>query len=256
MYSGSRSPPSYCRTFHARMRPRRPGGSRIPSIGRFGSWCSLRRPRQSDSACWPHPFSPPCFRSLLAFASGLLAFVAVKVLATGYFSRQDTRTPGQGRGSWRCSRTSCSTLVLVVPLGPCGARAGDPPCPHFSYAGFLLRGLMDPRRVSPASGWGRFIARVVIGNPGPGRGPVDGARRARCLARSGGGDRAIRLCAVIGMGTVLYAVVMVGPGVATARCRGPCRSWWSERRRGAASIIHVSGGLSVKLHAEQTRSRS
>ena len=31
--------------------------------------------------------------ALMAYASGLLAFSMVKVLAPGYFARQDTRTP-------------------------------------------------------------------------------------------------------------------------------------------------------------------
>ena len=31
--------------------------------------------------------------SLRAYACGLLAFMLIKVIATGYFSRQDTKTP-------------------------------------------------------------------------------------------------------------------------------------------------------------------
>jgi len=32
-------------------------------------------------------------RSLIAYAFGLLGFVLIKILASGFYSRQDTRTP-------------------------------------------------------------------------------------------------------------------------------------------------------------------
>ena len=66
----------------------------------------------------PIPFSRPCFNygeftprdvhmaslSLMAYAMGLVGFMLIKVLAPGYFARQDTRTPVRRQVLSRCWR--------------------------------------------------------------------------------------------------------------------------------------------------------
>ena len=91
-------------------------------------------------------------RSLLAFAAGLLAFVAVKVLATGYFSRQDTRTPVRV-GVVAMLSNIVLNLALVVPLAHAGLALATTLSACLN-AGLLLRGLVVRGVFRPRPGWG------------------------------------------------------------------------------------------------------
>jgi putative peptidoglycan lipid II flippase len=57
--------------------------------------------------------------SLMAYGSGLLFFMLVKVLAPGFFSRQDTKTPVR-YGIWCMASNMVMNLILVVPFGYVG----------------------------------------------------------------------------------------------------------------------------------------
>ena len=150
-------------------------------------------------------------RSLLAFAFGLIAFVAVKVLATGYFSRQDTRTPVRV-GVVAMLSNIVLNLILVVPLAHAGLALATT-LSAFLNAGLLLRGLIARGVFHPRPGWGRFIARVAVGNSilGAGLWMVRGEPASWLEAEAV--SRAARLCAFIGAGTMLYAAVMLGLGI-------------------------------------------
>ena len=150
-------------------------------------------------------------RSLLAFAFGLIAFIAVKVLATGYFSRQDTRTPVRV-GVVAMLSNIVLNLALVGPLAHAGLALATT-LSAFLNAGLLLRGLIACGVFHPRPGWAGFIARVAAGNLvlGAGLWMVRGDPAAWLEADAAG--RAVRLCAVIGAGTMLYAAVMLALGV-------------------------------------------
>ena len=45
-------------------------------------------------------------QALMAFSIGLLAFILIKVLAPGFYARQDTKTPGAHRHRRHVSSTS------------------------------------------------------------------------------------------------------------------------------------------------------
>ena len=150
-------------------------------------------------------------RSLLAFAFGLIAFIAVKVLATGYFSRQDTRTPVRV-GVVAMLSNIVLNLVLVVPLAHAGLALATT-LSAFLNAGLLLRGLVKRGVFRPRPGWGGFIARVVIGNLVLGavlwvaRGEPDAWLEAEA------GARALHLGVVVVAGMVLYTLIMLGLGM-------------------------------------------
>ena len=150
-------------------------------------------------------------RSLLAFALGLIAFVAVKVLATGYFSRQDTRTPVRV-GIVAMLSNIVLNLALVVPLAHAGLALATT-LSAFLNAGLLLRGLVQRGVFRPRSGWGGFIARVVMGNLVLGavlwgaRGELAGWGEVDAAAR------ALRLGTMVVAGMAVYAVVMLGVGI-------------------------------------------
>jgi putative peptidoglycan lipid II flippase len=104
--------------------------------------------------------------ALIAYALGLLGFILVKVLATGYFSRQDARTPVR-IGVFALTLNMGLNIVLVVGLVRAGYAA-----PHAGLAaattvsalvnsGLLLRGLLRAGVYSPRSGWTTFAARVA-----------------------------------------------------------------------------------------------
>jgi len=57
--------------------------------------------------------------SLIAYACGLLNFMLIKVLAPGFFSRQDTKTPVK-YGIWAMSVNMLFNLVLAIPFGYVG----------------------------------------------------------------------------------------------------------------------------------------
>ncbi len=105
--------------------------------------------------------------SLLAYAVGLLGFILVKVLSTGFFSRQDTRTPVR-IGVRAVVLNLVLNIVFVVSL----VRA-DFYAPHVGLAlattisalfnaTLLYRGLRRDGVYRPADGWGRFSGQVAV----------------------------------------------------------------------------------------------
>ena len=57
--------------------------------------------------------------SLTAYSAGLLSFMLVKVLAPGFFSRQDTKTPVK-YGIWCMASNMVFNLIFAVPFGYVG----------------------------------------------------------------------------------------------------------------------------------------
>ena len=61
--------------------------------------------------------------SLMAYACGLWSFMLVKVLAPGFFSRQDMKTPVK-YGIWCMAANMLFNLILAVPFGYVGLAIG------------------------------------------------------------------------------------------------------------------------------------
>lgn len=105
--------------------------------------------------------------SLMAYAFGLLGFALVKVLAPGYFARQDTRTPVR-IGIIALLANMMLNVAIVVPWqlsGQPGAHAGlalATALSAFLNAGLLYRGLLKAGVLRPEPGWGRFVVQVGI----------------------------------------------------------------------------------------------
>jgi putative peptidoglycan lipid II flippase len=107
--------------------------------------------------------------SLQAFALGLMGFSLVKVLAPGYFARQDTRTPVRF-GVIALVTNASLNIILVIVL-----TRWDYPAPHAGLAfatgvaallnAFLLfRGLRRADVLRLAPGWGRWLLMLTLGN--------------------------------------------------------------------------------------------
>ena len=103
----------------------------------------------------------------MAYAAGLTGFTMVKVLAPGYFARQDTATPVRV-GLIALGSTMVLNLLLVVPWAMAGwevphaGLAASTSLGSFINSGLLYRGLRRSGVLQPAPGWGRFLIRVAV----------------------------------------------------------------------------------------------
>jgi putative peptidoglycan lipid II flippase len=104
--------------------------------------------------------------ALMAYAMGLTGFSLVKVLAPGYFARQDTRTPVRV-GITALAVNVSFNLVVVVPAHFAGFSA-----PHALLAlstglsawvnsALLYRGLRRRGVYQPSARWRRLLPQVI-----------------------------------------------------------------------------------------------
>ncbi|WP_286240321.1 murein biosynthesis integral membrane protein MurJ [Neptuniibacter halophilus] len=100
--------------------------------------------------------------SLRAYACGLLAFMLIKVLATGYFSRQDTKTPVK-IGIQAAIANMVFNLILIGPLAHVGLAAATA-MSAFLNAGLLLYGLRRAGVLNWSPGWGAHLLRMLLAN--------------------------------------------------------------------------------------------
>jgi putative peptidoglycan lipid II flippase len=105
--------------------------------------------------------------SLIAYACGLTGFIFVKVLAPGFFARQDTVTPVR-IGIIALVANMALNVAIVVPWVSAGLAA-----PHaglaiataasaFLNAGLLGRALRRQGVLRPRAGWQRFLLQIVV----------------------------------------------------------------------------------------------
>jgi len=105
--------------------------------------------------------------SLWAYALGLLGFTLVKVLAPGYFARQDTRTPVKvGLIAMLTNMVLNVVFVLsLIQLEIPGAHAGlalATSLSAFVNAGLLFRGLRQRQIYRAGEGWGKLMLQVAL----------------------------------------------------------------------------------------------
>jgi len=103
--------------------------------------------------------------SLFAYASGLLAFIWVKVLTPGFYSRQDTKTPVR-IAIWAMATNMVLNIAFVLPWIHYGL-----PAPHtglaiattlaaFLNAGLLFIHLKRQGVYKLDAGWGRLLLQI------------------------------------------------------------------------------------------------
>jgi putative peptidoglycan lipid II flippase len=105
--------------------------------------------------------------SLRAYAPGLLGFILVKVLAPGFFARQDTRTPVRaGLKALALGMVLSGAFVLVLlRTGWAPAHAGiaaATACSALVNAGLLFAGLKRQGVYRARPGWVPLAWRVVV----------------------------------------------------------------------------------------------
>ncbi len=155
--------------------------------------------------------------SLKAYAVGLLGFTLVKVLAPGYFARQNTIRPVR-IGIVAMLANIVLNVTIVVPMAVTGFVA-----PHmglalatglsaFLNAGLLYRGLRLDKVYTPGEGWGKLLAQASLANAAMAAVLIYLAGDLDRWVSLPGLDRALWLAGCIGAGIVVYfaALVLVG----------------------------------------------
>lgn len=100
-------------------------------------------------------------RALQGYALGVLTFMLIKVLAPGFFARQDLKTPVKV-GIICMVANMAMNLILIWPLQHVGLALATS-LSSMLNAGLLLWGLRRAGVYSPQPGWGRFWLQLVLG---------------------------------------------------------------------------------------------
>jgi len=99
-------------------------------------------------------------QAVMGYGVGLMGIVGVKVLAPGFYARQDLRTPVR-IAVMVLIATQLMNLAFVPLLGH-AALALSIGLGALLNAGWLLRGLLKLGVYRPVPGWGGFAARVGL----------------------------------------------------------------------------------------------
>jgi len=156
--------------------------------------------------------------SLTAYAAGLVGFMGVRVLAPGYYARQEMRAPVRIAVVAVVVNAGLS-LALMIPLGHTGLALATT-LSAFLNAGLLLRGLLAAGIYRPAPGWRALLHRglaasltmgaVILAGSGWAVGGLD------AWLALGDGARAARLLLWILVGGGVYTGVLLLTGVRPA----------------------------------------
>jgi putative peptidoglycan lipid II flippase len=99
--------------------------------------------------------------SLMAYAAGLPAFILIKVLAPGYYARQDTRTPVRIAVTAMLANMVLN-LALIYPLQHAGLALATSLSAYLNAA-LLYRGLRRQGVYQPGEGWSRMWLALLVG---------------------------------------------------------------------------------------------
>jgi putative peptidoglycan lipid II flippase len=99
-------------------------------------------------------------QALAAYSVGLVGMILVKILAPGFYARQDIRTPVK-IGLLTLAATQLMNLAFIVPLRHAGLALaiGLGACLN---AALLYRGLRGRGAYLPEPGWPAFLAKVAL----------------------------------------------------------------------------------------------
>ena len=101
-------------------------------------------------------------KSLIAFALGIPAFMLVKVLASGFYAKQNIKTPVKV-GVIALIVNSLLCLALIFPLKHAGLALASSIASYVN-AGILLRLLCKRGIYQPQPGWLKFGLQLSIAN--------------------------------------------------------------------------------------------
>ena len=100
--------------------------------------------------------------SLQAYGAGLLAFMLIKVLAPGYYARQDTKTPVK-IGIQAMIVNMVLNLILIFPFAHMGLALATTLSAYMN-AFLLYWGLRKQGHYQVQPGWWRWLAQLTLAN--------------------------------------------------------------------------------------------
>jgi putative peptidoglycan lipid II flippase len=100
--------------------------------------------------------------SLMAYGLGLLPFIMIKVLAPGYYARQDTKTPVK-IGILAMVINMVLNVILMMQLAHIGLALATTLSAMLN-AGLLYAGLRKLNVYQPAKGWLIFFIKLILPN--------------------------------------------------------------------------------------------
>jgi putative peptidoglycan lipid II flippase len=156
--------------------------------------------------------------SLTAYAAGLPAFIAVKVLAPGFYARQDTKTPVKIAiiamvSNMLLNFLFVGTLVAMQFKGPHTGLALASSVAAYINAGLLFRSLLRQGAYHPEPGWGRVSGAVGLGCFAMVGVLLWQYGEARHWAELAALARAGRLAVLIGSAMMIYGLMLMVGGL-------------------------------------------
>jgi len=149
--------------------------------------------------------------ALMAFAFGLLGFILVKVLAPGFYARQDTRTPMR-IGVIAMLVNVVLSLILSFLLKHTGLALAIS-LAAFVNAGLLYHGLRRHEIFQAQAGWIRFLLQVTVASGAMGVLLYWGAGSLNDWLAAPTASRVAQLAALVTGGAALYFIVLFVTGI-------------------------------------------
>ena len=162
--------------------------------------------------------------SLMAYILGLPAFILIKVLAPGFYSRQDTKTPVRiAIIAMVCNM--CLNILFVLSMvmlkyeaphvGLALATSGS----GYINALLLYRGLRKAGVYQPLPGWLRMIATTLLACAGMGASLVLLTPGLEIWTWLTVPERAVYLAGIIGLAAAVYFAILWLGGIRPSRLR-------------------------------------
>ena len=150
-------------------------------------------------------------RALIAYSVGLMGLIVVKVLAPGFYSRQDIKTPVR-IAIVTLVMTQLMNLAFIGPLKHAGLSLsiGLAACLNASLLYWQLR---KQNIFTPQAGWGRFLTRLFIAVIVMAAALLGMLYVMPDWAQGNMAHRLARLMVVVAVGVVAYFATLAGLGV-------------------------------------------
>ncbi len=160
--------------------------------------------------------------SLMAYSLGLLAFILIKVLAPGYYGRQDTKTPVK-IGLVAMGVNMLFNLALIIPLQHAGLALATS-LSAFVNAGLLFRGLRKSDVYHPGREWPGLWLKVLLASAGMAGILLWGMPELEAWATIGVMKRAAWLAMWIAVGASVYFALLAIFGIRLHHFRNTARA--------------------------------
>ncbi len=141
-------------------------------------------------------------QSLMAYSIGLLGFIVVKVLAPGFFARQDTKTPVK-IGIIAMAANMVFNIILVFPLAHAGLALATS-LSAFLNAGLLFYVLKRDGVYKPRPGWPKLFFQTLMANAVMAAVLLWGAGDLQAWFAWSGGERVLQLFLWVFAGAAAY----------------------------------------------------